>query len=138
MPAPASVTASQTMARIATRLHEIFDGLVDVSDVAGKPSEHVESFFLTRSLAALALLSEAGVTPSQAGNSVTDGGADDGIDALYIDKAKNVIYFVQSKWRTATHKGIGLEEFTRFRDGVRGVIGFEWTEENKNLHRFSS
>ena len=124
--------------RIATRLHEIFDGPISLADLAGKPKEHAEPFFRTRALAALSLLSESPISAYEAGANVTDGGADDGIDALYVDSQRNIVYFVQSKWRQNSNKGIELSDFNRFRDGVRDILSLNWNDENKNLHRFKS
>jgi len=127
---------ARVVARIATRLHEIFDGRIDLTDVAGKPAEHVEPYFRTRALAALALLNEGGISADSAGSCVTDSGTDDGIDGIHIDKGSNTIYFVQSKWKGAPQKGIELSEFIRFRDGVRSVLSLNWTPDNASLHRF--
>ena len=130
--------SSMVLERIATRLHEIFDGHISLADLAGKPKEHAEPFFRTRALAALSLLSESPISAYEAGANVTDGGADDGIDALYVDSQRNIVYFVQSKWRQNSNKGIELSDFNRFRDGVRDILSLNWNDENKNLHRFKS
>jgi hypothetical protein len=45
------------LGRIASRLHELFDGSVNLSDVATKPDQ--EQYFLTRALTALSLLDKA-------------------------------------------------------------------------------
>jgi hypothetical protein len=84
------------LTRLSERLHGLFDGLINLKDVANKPEKDVENFFLTRSLAALSLMDDADLRPDQAAACVTDGSADDGIDALYIDEKKKIIYFVQS------------------------------------------
>jgi hypothetical protein len=125
------------LTRISARLHELFDSQINLSDVAGKSSPDQESFFLTRSLAALSLMDQADLKSDQAAACVTDGGADDGIDAVYIDEKRKVIYFVQSKWRTGA-KGVALNDFTRFRDGVKNALALNWSADNANLHRFSA
>jgi len=124
------------LTRLADRLHGLFDGLVNLGDVANKPEKDVENFFLTRSLAALSLMDDADLRPDDAAKCVTDGGSDDGIDALYVDEKKKVIYFVQSKWRSG-NKSVELADFTRFRDGVKNVLELKWTNDNSNLHPFS-
>lgn len=124
-----------SLTRISSRLHDLFDSSINLSDVAGKPEADRENFFLTRSLAALSLMEDADLSPEAASACVTDGGADDGIDAVYVDEKRRVMYFVQSKWRS-TAKGVQLNDFTRFRDGVKSVINLNWTAENKNLHPF--
>jgi hypothetical protein len=121
------------LGRIASRLHELFDGLIGLSDVATKPDKEREAFFLTRSLAALALLDEAEIKPDQAAECVTDGGADDGIDGVFVDEKEKIIYFVQSKWRSGAG-GVQLKDFTRFRAGVKDVITLNWNQDNANLH----
>lgn len=123
------------LTQMATRLHEIFDGLIDLSGVAGKPDE--EQYFLTRSYLALFFVHEAGLTPTEAANCITDGGADDGVDAVFVDRNNARIYFGQSKWRSNMSKGVELADFTRFRDGVKKVLTLSWTAENDNLHKFS-
>lgn len=125
----------QLLNRIAGRLHEIFDGHIDLSDVQNKPADHQEGFFLTRAIAALALLDRADLAPKEAAHCITDGGADGGIDAVYYDEKNKVLYFVQSKWKSGGG-GVHLNEFTRFRDGVLDVLALNWTSDNANLHGF--
>jgi len=128
---------SLSLTRISSRLHDLFENCVDLSDVASKQDKERENYFLTRSLAALSLMEDADLAPDQAAKCITDGGADDGIDAVYVDDKQKITYFVQSKWRS-TSKGVQLSDFTRFRDGVKSVINLNWTKENTNLHRFKS
>lgn len=126
------------LSQLAVRLHEIFDGLIDLSDVAGKPADHQENFFITRAFMALYFLNALGLSPEQAANCITDGGADDGIDGVYVDKKAARIYFGQSKWRKNMSKGVELSDFVRLRDGVRSIIMERWTPENANIHRFKT
>jgi len=121
---------------IATRLHDIFDGRINLTDVASKSQAHVEPFFRTRALAALALLNESGVSAEIAGSSITDSGNDDGIDGIFIDRNENKIYFVQSKWRNSPKKGVELQDFVRFRDGVRAILALNWSADNSSLAPF--
>ncbi|HLI98245.1 MAG TPA: AIPR family protein [Bradyrhizobium sp.] len=123
------------LTRLSERLHGLFDSSINLSDVAKLQPKDIENFFLTRSLAALTLVDAANLRPDEAAKCITDGGSDDGIDALYVDEKKKIIYFVQSKWRSGT-KGVELADFTRFRDGVRNVLELKWTTDNSNLHPF--
>jgi hypothetical protein len=127
---------AMALTRIGTRLHQIFDGKIDMSDLQGKSADHAEPFFRTRALAALALISESGTTPDTAASSISDSGNDDGIDAILVDNARDIVYFVQSKWRSSTNKGVELSDFTRFRDGVTAILSLNWTIDNASLHRF--
>jgi AIPR protein len=130
-----AVNRQLLLTRLAERLHGLFDGLINLSDVANKPEKDIENFFLTRSLAALSLMDDADLRPDEAAKCVTDGGADDGIDGIHVDEKKKIIYFVQSKWRSGA-KGVELGDFTRFRDGVKSVLELKWTTDNSNLHPF--
>jgi hypothetical protein len=126
------------LTQIAARLHDIFDGHIDLSDVSNKNDAEKENYFITRAYLALYLLDELRITPAEAGASITDGGADDGIDAVYVDKKNARVFFGQSKWRANMQKGVELNDFVRFRDGVKNVIALEWSDDNKNIQRFSS
>ena len=48
---------------------------------------------------ALFLLDELRLSPAEAGACITDGGADDGIDAVYVDRKNARILIGQSKWK---------------------------------------
>ena len=73
--------------------------VVDVSDYDGRPQVEADNAFLSRSLAAFAISHFADIEPEQAALAVTDGGQDNGIDALYFDSTEMNLYVVQSKWR---------------------------------------
>ncbi|WP_288415711.1 AIPR family protein [uncultured Novosphingobium sp.] len=126
------------LGQIAARLHEIFDGHIDLSDVENKNESERNQYFLTRAYLALFFLDEVGLSASEAAAAITDGGADDGIDAIHIDKKNSRVYFGQSKWRSNMDKGVELTDFVRFRDGVKNVLSLTWTNENACLHRFKA
>lgn len=120
--------------QIAGRLSQIFGELIVVEKQGRMDDNAVEQRFLTRSYAALSLLNFSDANVSDAAQSITDGGNDDGIDAIYVSEAHKKIYIAQSKWLGNTQKGIQLPEFTRFRDGVKRVINLVWDEKNSDLH----
>jgi len=76
------------LTRLSDRLHALFDNSISLADVAQKQAKEQENFFLTRSLAALALMDDAGLLPDQAAKCVTDVSADDGMDAIHIDEKR--------------------------------------------------
>lgn len=121
-------------AQIAGRLHQIFDEQIVVAKQGGMDDSAVEQRFLTRSYAALSLLSLSDANVSDAARAITDGGKDDGIDAIYLSEAHKKVYLVQSKWFGNTRKGVQLHEFTRFRDGVKRIINLIWSDNNSDLH----
>jgi hypothetical protein len=85
--------------QIKSQLVNLFEKLVDISDYQSRPAAEQESVFLTRSLSAFALMTSADIKPDKAASCVTDGGQDNGIDAIYYDDFEKVLYLVQSKWK---------------------------------------
>jgi hypothetical protein len=136
MSATGDNAAQIAMAMIGKRLHEIFDGLIDLSNVPAKNESAVEQNFLTRAFGALYLIDKANLDPATAASCVCDDGADDGVDSVHVDPANHRIYFGQSKWKSNTNSGIGLAEVTRFRDGIKAALEGNWNDNNKALHRF--
>jgi hypothetical protein len=95
--------------QIKTHVKRIFDGHIDLQDVANAAPEMKEDFFYTRALAAYAIHFLSGAQPSVAAKAVTDGGGDNGIDAIYFDESNRRLYLVQSKW---IKSGTGEPEVT--------------------------
>jgi len=112
--------SSLKVRHVAAALHERFDGLVDVSDVATAPEDQREVAFLTRALAAQAVQRLTGTDAATAGKAVTDGSGDNGIDAVYIDP-DNVVVLVQTKWSKAGTGGIGLGDARNFIAGLKDL-----------------
>jgi hypothetical protein len=112
--------------QISGRLHQIFDDLIVVEKTGGMDDEALEQRFLTRAYGALALLNHSDASVSDAAGAITDGGEDDGIDAVYVSEAHKKLYLVQSKWLKNTQKGVSLPEFTQFRDGIKRIINLNW------------
>ncbi|QLQ38229.2 AIPR family protein [Micromonospora robiginosa] len=73
--------------------------MLDLSDLEGKPDEEREPRMLSRALAAQAVRIATGWTPQEASLAVTDGHADQGIDAIaVVDGADPHVFLVQAKW----------------------------------------
>ncbi|WP_344678410.1 AIPR family protein [Saccharopolyspora taberi] len=74
-------------------------GLLDASDLEGKPAEYREPRLLSRALAAQAVRIVTGFSPTEAALTVIDGLGDQGIDAIAIvDGPDPHVYVVQAKW----------------------------------------
>lgn len=117
--------------QIKQALHKRYDGLVDLSDYQGKSEADRESAFLTRSLAAFALTILADVEPKVGADAITDGGQDNGIDALYHDPNEQVLYIVQSKWRHGGKGSVERGEVLKLINGFNDLI-------NSRFERFNS
>lgn len=86
--------------QIKNRVKALFDNKIDLSDVdKGKlsPADR-EHHFLTRALAAYVIHVLAHIDVESAAGAITDGGNDNGIDALHYDEREKRLYIVQSKW----------------------------------------
>lgn len=106
------------MRRVQTRIQEMFQGKVDMTDFPNDTNRHFE----TRALAAFALIMTSGLEVSQASAQVTDGYHDMGIDAIYLDETQKKLFVVQSKWRADGAGSITQEEMTNFAQGVQRVL----------------
>lgn len=117
--------------RVARALEDRFSGLIDMSDWAGKPAEHVNTAFLSRSLAALCISVIADKDPAIAGSAVVDGYDDCGIDALHFDADTDTLYLVQSKWSSSGKSSFDVGDVSKFADGIRAIL-------NEQLERFNT
>jgi hypothetical protein len=119
--------------QIEAKLRSLFTNLIDLSDCADKPQSEKASVFLTRALAAFAILATADVTPDQAALCITDGFHDNGIDAVYFDSREKALFCVQTKWR---HDGTGSIErgdTLKFITGVKDLINAEFDRFNNKI-----
>lgn len=80
------MAANLTMVRIATKLDDLFNEKIDISDV--KTSDDDRSTFYSRAIAALSIMIQCGIDETLSGSCVTDGYHDMGIDAVYNDSTQ--------------------------------------------------
>lgn len=119
--------------QIKSYLKKTFNNLIDLSDYQNKSETDRELVFLTRSLAAFALMTLADISPQEASKSIVDGGQDNGIDAIYIDKREKVMYILQSKWRQDSKGSIKTEEVMKFTRGFRDLVNARYNRFNSKL-----
>lgn len=119
---------SLNVKRVAKRFREMFDGLVDLSDVGDK-----DYHFETRSLAAIALIISCGIDATQACNCITDGYHDMGLDAIYLDENQKTLFLIQSKWRNDGSGSISQEEMNTFVSGVKRIFNCELDGANDKI-----
>lgn len=112
------------MVRIAAKLEEMFSDKIDLSDINNQKDKQVS--FLSRAVAALAVMMLCGVDEDVSGKCVTDGYHDIGIDAVYNDTSQKKLILVQSKWRKDGEGGIAQDEASSFTQGVNRVINSEF------------
>ena len=127
------MTLSTTANRIRGVLEREFKAHVDMSDYANKPPEHQEACLLSRSLAAQAVKSYAGVDAKTAATSLIDGYNDGGIDAIFFDAPNDTLYMVQSKWSGGGNSSFDEGEISKFVNGVRKILAADFKNFNDKV-----
>lgn len=94
------------------------------------PEQH-EKNRLSRSLAAFAIANLADLTPAQAAHSIINGENDNGIDAIYFDRMKNLLLLVQAKAGNAPNMG----DNKKFCDGIRDLVHQRFQKFNDGFTR---
>jgi len=88
---------------------------------------------LSRGLAAYTVAYVAGADPATAGSTLTDGYHDNGIDAIYFDKAENHLYLLQSKWNTKHTGSVELGDLLKFIKGCKDLLNSRYKEFNDTI-----
>jgi len=107
---------------IRAKLESDYCPHLDLSDYDGKPEQEVAAASLSRGLAALAIADATQIEPEAAAKAVTDGFNDNGIDAIGIDTARNVVVVVQSKWDSSGSSTPDVGSIQKFAAGFRDLI----------------
>src|SRR5882724_1682757 len=119
--------------QIKNHVSRLFDGRIDMQD-AGKPgTDDYDNQFLTRSLAAYAIHYLSGADPLNVAKSITDGGDDNGIDAIFYHEPERRLYIVQSKW---IHDGSGEPsngDMKKFIGGVKDLFNMRFERFNAKV-----
>jgi hypothetical protein len=111
-------------------LDKTFSSSVDVSDYATAPQEQRDHVFLSRAVAAFAIMHLADISPERAAAAVTDGTGDNGIDAVCFDETDRRLYLVQSKWNSDGHGSFERGDIQKFITGFHDIV-------NIRLSRFN-
>jgi len=120
--------------RIQSALTKLYGGKIDQSDIpSGVSDADREVMFLSRALSAytISVLSEAGEEAAAA--SVTDGFDDNGIDAIFFDQARSVLYVVQSKWIANGRGALNVADCKKFVDGFRDLVSLRLDPFNQRI-----
>lgn len=115
--------------QIGAKIKGLFSGKIDMSDVPDHDPEK-EVKFLTRALGAYAVYNHTTCTPEEAAGSITDGGNDNGIDAIFYSLALKELVIVQSKWIKDGSGEPESGEILKFCTGIEDLI-------NSNFDRFN-
>ncbi|MFD3748185.1 AIPR family protein [Nocardia sp. NPDC058633] len=107
--------------QVREQLHETFDGVVDDSDIAHHKGNGYEQRFLSRALAALAVRRLAKCSATEAASFVTDGIADQGLDAIAPLPDSGHVLLVQAKWSDQGSATFDVVAATKMVDGLNRI-----------------
>ncbi len=119
--------------QIKNHVSGLFKDKIDMTD-AGKPGTDYENQLLSRSLAAYSIYFLSGADILSVGKSITDGGNDNGIDAVFYHEPERRLYIVQSKW---IHDGGGEPsngDIKKFLGGVKDLFNMSFERFNKKIN----
>ena len=119
--------------QIKTHVKRIFDGHIDLQDVADAPPDMKDDFFYTRALAAYSIHFLSGAQPAIAAKAVTDGGNDNGIDAIHFDESNRRLYLVQSKWIKSGTGEPDNGEVKKFIAGIHDLFNLQFERFNSKV-----
>lgn len=117
--------------QIKNHLYKNYEGKIELKDV--KSGDERQSHFLSRALAAYSIQYIAGIDTDVASQSITDGSEDNGLDAIYYDERKKVLYISQSKWM---HEGSGEPsngDVKKFIAGLKDLFNLSFERFNKKI-----
>lgn len=117
------------MRQIQRRIEETFAPCVPSAEA----KKLNKDMFLSRALAAYAILITTGCEPQSAWNSLTDGGNDNGIDAAFYHEDSARLILVQSKWM---HSGTGEPDngsIKKFTAGIQSLVSLQLERFNEKF-----
>ncbi len=121
--------------RIKTHLNKTFQGKIDLNDLANKAEEDRQKNFLSRALCSYALTIVAAATVEDAGNAITDGFDDNGIDAIYFDNQSKDLWLVQSKFIESGSGGVDTGDIEKFAKGIKRLVNKEYSKFNDKVKK---
>jgi hypothetical protein len=121
--------------QIKAHLQHDFAAHIDMKDYEKKKPAEYDSALLTRSLAAFAVRHLASVSPVDAAAAVTDGGQDNGIDAIHFDDAERTLILVQSKWHHDGRGTIDRGDMQKFVTGFRDLMSARFERFNEKVQK---
>lgn len=110
---------------------------VDDTDCGTKGTEQYNNQILTRAFSLFSLKCIAGLPYESLKGCITDGFDDNGIDALFYDKEKRILYVEQSKW---IKKGVGgpeKGEVLKFINGIQDLLTCSLDKFNSKIRGMS-
>ncbi|WP_080770038.1 MULTISPECIES: AIPR family protein [Aeromonas] len=108
--------------QITGKVKDVFASSIDISDLNQTKDKGFEDKLISRCLAAFAIHNIGGASISEAGKAVTDGGDDNGLDAIFFNKSTKRLTIVQSKYIKDGSSEPSADELRAFRDGIHDLL----------------
>lgn len=118
---------------LKVRLNDLYTSKIDLSDVNERPSEEIESYFLTRSFAVYTLQVLGGVEEDKAISSIVDGFDDNGIDLIHFDSKNKNLWLIQSKFTKNTTGEPENGDLLKFKTGILDLIDLKLSRFNSKV-----
>jgi hypothetical protein len=118
---------------LGSGIKKLFQDKIDMSDVTDRDETKRESKFLSRGLAAYAIHMLANASVEDSAKSITDGGEDNGIDAIYFEKQGKTLWVVQSKWIVKGEGSIDNGDMKKFCDGIKDLLELKYENFNEKV-----
>lgn len=115
-----------SVSRIANVIVQKFENLICMEDVNVSDTIRYTEKFISRGIASLALSGCASITPEISASALSDGFDDGGIDAVFFDRNRNRIYFIQSKLVKKGNASPAQGDVMKFCSGVKKLINLEY------------
>lgn len=117
--------------RIKSKLKKMFKNSINMENVKVLPgSDDYEKMWYSRAYAAYSTFLIGSENIEDAASSVTDGFGDNGIDAIFNDKNKKILYFVQTKFSNEASGSISEGDTLKFIKGVKRILNLDFSNFN--------
>ena len=123
--------------QIADKITSLFQSHLDLTDITDKDSEK-ESKIRSRCLAAYAtylLIDSSDSSATEAAESVTDGGDDNGIDAIYYSPTNRKMIITQSKWIKDGKSEPDSAAIGKFCNGIKDLFDLKFDRFNSKVKK---
>ncbi|MFF0297618.1 AIPR family protein [Kitasatospora sp. NPDC004614] len=111
----------QQVRQVREQLWETYHGVIDDNDIAHFGGGNYEQRFLSRALAALTVRRLAKCTATEAARFVTDGIADQGLDAIAPMPQSGQLLLVQAKWSDGGKATFDVDAAKAMVDGLNRI-----------------
>lgn len=121
--------------RIKSKLKKMFKNSINMENVKVLPeSDDYEKMWHSRAYAAYSTFLIGSENVEDAVGSVTDGFGDNGIDAIFNDKNKKILYFIQTKFSNEASGSISEGDTLKFIKGVKRILNLDFSNFNDLIY----